>query len=61
MVRCLAEVAGKGTRTAAIVLSSLLVPLSVGSPPLALLYLAIHPNVAGLPSVVKTAAVGNPG
>jgi phosphatidylglycerophosphate synthase len=55
------EVVGKGTRTAAIVLSGLLAPLWVHSPLLALVYLAIHPNVALLTSLLRTPALGNPG
>lgn len=53
------EVVGKGTRTAVIVLSGLLTPLWVNFPLLALVYLAIHPNVAVLTSLVRTPTLGN--
>jgi len=52
------EVVGKGTRTAAIILSGLLTPLWVHFPLLALVYLAIHPNVAVLTSLVRTPTRG---
>ncbi len=55
------EAIGKGTRTAVIVLSGLLTPLWVHFPLLALVYLAIHPNVAVLSSLVRTPTLGNPG
>lgn len=54
------EAVGKGTRTAVIVLSGLLTPLWVHFPLLALVYLAIHPNVAVLSSLVRTSTLGNP-
>jgi len=53
------EVVGKGTRTAVVVLSGLLTPLWVHFPLLALVYLAIHPNVAVLASLVRTTDLGN--
>jgi len=54
------EIVGKGTRTAIVVLSGLLAPLWVHFPLLALVYLAIHPNVAVLTSLVRTPALGTP-
>lgn len=55
------EFVGKGTRTAVIVLCGLLAPLWVHLPLLALVYLAIHPNVAVLSSLVRTPTLGKPG
>lgn len=48
------EFVGKGTRTAAIVLSGLLTPLWVHFPLLGLTYLAVHPNIAVVTSLVRT-------
>ena len=47
------ELAGKGTRTAVIVIGGLLTPLWIHLPLLVLIYLAIHPNLAVLISVVR--------
>lgn len=50
------EYAGKGSRTTVIILCGLLAPLWMHSPLLALLYLAIHPNVAIIISMMKLKA-----
>jgi len=47
------ELAGKGTRTAVVILSGLLSPLWSLFPLLALCYLAVHPNLAVLVSLVR--------
>jgi len=48
------EYAGKGTRTTAIVLAGLLSPLWLHAPLAALLYLAVHPNLAVARSVLAS-------
>lgn len=47
------EGAGKGSRTAAIILCGLLSPLWIHFPLLSLVYLAIHPNIAVLLSIYR--------
>jgi phosphatidylglycerophosphate synthase len=47
------EGAGKGSRTAAVILCGLLSPLWVHFPLLSLIYLAIHPNVAVIFSMFR--------
>ncbi len=47
------EYAGKGSRTTVVIICGLLAPLWVHFPLLALLYLAIHPNLALIISMVK--------
>ena len=47
------ELAGKGSRTAAIIICGLLTPLWIHFPLVALLYLAVHPNIAIIISMVK--------
>ncbi len=47
------EYAGKGSRTAVIVICGLLTPLWIHFPLVALIYLAIHPNVAVLVSLIR--------
>ena len=46
------EYAGKGTRTTAIVFCGLLTPLWIHFPLLALIYLALHPNIAIVVSLI---------
>lgn len=48
------ELAGKGTRTTVIILCGLLSPLWPPSPCLALLYLALHSNLAIVTSLLRT-------
>ena len=48
------EYAGKGSRTAVIVICGLLTPLWIHFPLVALLYLAIHPNLALILSIIKS-------
>jgi phosphatidylglycerophosphate synthase len=55
------EFVGKGTRTAVVVVCGLLTPLWVHFPVVALVYLAVHPNVAVLSSLVRTPTLVNPG
>ena len=47
------EYAGKGSRTTVIIVCGLLTPLWIHFPLIALLYLAIHPNIAVLVSFVQ--------
>ena len=47
------EYAGKGSRTAVIVVCGLLTPLWIHFPLIALLYLAVHPNLAVIRSMAK--------
>jgi len=47
------ELAGKGSRTTVIILCGLLTPFWIHFPLVALLYLAIHPNLAVILSMVK--------
>ena len=47
------EFAGKGSRTTVIIICGLLSPLWIHFPFLALLYLAVHPNIAVIISMVK--------
>ena len=47
------EYAGKGSRTTVIIICGLLTPLWIHFPLVALLYLAIHPNIAVLISLVQ--------
>ncbi len=47
------EGAGKGSRTAAIVLCGLLSPLWIHFPLLSLIYLAIHPNIAAILAIYR--------
>ena len=47
------EYAGKGSRTAVIIICGLLTPLWIHFPLLALVYLALHPNLAVLASLVR--------
>jgi phosphatidylglycerophosphate synthase len=47
------EHAGKGSRTAVIILCGLLTPLWIHFPLIALIYLAIHPNLAVILSMAK--------
>jgi len=47
------EYAGKGSRTAVIIICGLLTPLWIHLPLAALLYLALHPNLAVLVSLVR--------
>ena len=47
------EYAGKGSRTAVVIICGLLSPLWMHFPLLALLYLAIHPNLAAIAAMMK--------
>ncbi|MDY6973217.1 MAG: CDP-alcohol phosphatidyltransferase family protein [Thermodesulfobacteriota bacterium] len=47
------EYAGKGTRTTVIVACGLLAPIWIHFPFMALVYLAIHPNIAMISSLVR--------
>ena len=47
------EYAGKGSRTAVILVCGLLTPVWVHSPLVALVYLALHPNIAVLLSLLR--------
>ena len=47
------EYAGKGTRTAVIVICGLLTPLWIQFPLMALIYLAVHPNIAMIASLMR--------
>ena len=47
------EYAGKGTRTTVIIISGLLTPLWIHFPLLALIYLALHPNIAIVASLIR--------
>ena len=47
------EYAGKGSRTAVIIVCGLLTPVWIHSPLVALLYLAVHPNLALLMSLLR--------
>jgi phosphatidylglycerophosphate synthase len=47
------EGAGKGSRTAAIIICGLLSPLWIHFPLLSLFYLAIHPNIAAILSIYR--------
>lgn len=47
------ESAGKASRTAAVVICGLLTPLWIHFPLVALLYLALHPNIAVLVSLMR--------
>jgi phosphatidylglycerophosphate synthase len=48
------ELVGKGTRTAVVVVCGLLTPLWVHFPVVALVYLAVHPNIAVVTSLLRT-------
>jgi phosphatidylglycerophosphate synthase len=48
------EYAGKGSRTTVIIICGLLTPFWIHFPLVALLYLAIHPNIAVILSIVKS-------
>lgn len=48
------EYAGKGSRTTAIIICGLLTPFWIHFPLIALLYLAIHPNLAVIISMLKS-------
>ena len=47
------EYAGKGSRTTAVIICGLLTPFWIHFPLVALLYLAIHPNIAVIISIAK--------
>lgn len=47
------EHAGKGTRTAVVILCGLVAPVWIHSPLVALLYLAVHPNLAFIISLAR--------
>jgi len=47
------EYAGKGTRTTVIVICGLLTPLWIHFPLMALIYLAVHPNIAMIASLMR--------
>ena len=47
------EYAGKGSRTTVVIICGLLAPLWIHFPLVALLYLALHPNLALLISMVR--------
>jgi phosphatidylglycerophosphate synthase len=53
------ELAGKGSRTTVIVVCGLLAPLWIYSPLVALAYLALHPNLAVLASLIRTVPAGH--
>jgi phosphatidylglycerophosphate synthase len=53
------EHAGKGSRTTAVVICGLLTPLWIHFPLVALLYLAIHPNLAMAVSAIKLKRLQN--
>lgn len=52
------EYAGKGSRTAVIIVCGLLTPFWIHFPLIALVYLAIHPNVAVLVSLLRLEPLG---
>jgi phosphatidylglycerophosphate synthase len=54
------ELAGKGSRTTVVIVCGLLTPLWIHFPLIALLYLAVHPNLAAARSMIHLKKAGHP-